>query len=63
MREEDLEGHMVNDTEKAKEEKAKSKEDKANKRAELILERDNQVRQALHLLQTWNIFSKINPQT
>lgn len=63
VREEDLEGHMVNDTEKEKEGKVISEEDKTEKRAKMILERDNQVRQALHLLQTWNIFSKINPKT
>jgi hypothetical protein len=34
-------------------------QEKEDKRAEELIEKDNQVRHAMHLLQTWNIFSKI----
>jgi len=59
MREADLEGHME------KEEPAKEKSDrqdeegKGDDRVKLLLEKDNQVRHAMQLLQTWNIFSQI----
>ena len=55
LREKDLKGHMENDE---AEKQDLSKEDKS-KKAEFLLERDNQVRHALQLLKTWNIFSKI----
>ena len=58
MREEDLNHHMLN--EKAKDSKEKdSEEAEEEKRVKELIEKDNQVRHALHLLQTWNIFSKI----
>jgi len=59
FREEDLKNHMPNEkkqTEKRPEKNGKN--EKANK-AKMLVEKDNQVRHALELLQTWGIFSKI----
>jgi carboxyl-terminal processing protease len=58
MREEDLDHHMSNDTEKSIEKKS-SDLGEEDKRVKELIEKDNQVRHAMHLLQTWNIFSKI----
>ena len=59
MREEDLDHHMSNDTEKSIEKKS-SDLGEEDKQVKELIEKDNQVRHAMHLLQTWNIFSKIN---
>ena len=59
FREEDLKNHMPSEkkqTEKRPEKNGKN--EKANK-AKMLVEKDNQVRHALELLQTWGIFSKI----
>ncbi len=59
LREKDLKGHMLNETTKKDDtETTKNHYDK-DERVKMILEKDNQVRHALQLLQTWNIFSKI----
>ena len=57
IREKDLKGHMENDTQ----EKGGTKLDKDDKDSQMkkMLEKDNQVVQALQLLKTWNIFSQI----
>ncbi len=57
IREKDLKGHMENDTQ-AKESK-KPEENGKDSRIKKILEKDNQVVQAMQLLKTWNIFSQI----
>jgi carboxyl-terminal processing protease len=54
MREEDLDHHMENDSVK---DKVKKKDDEEF--VENLIKRDNQVRHALDLLQSWNVFSKI----
>jgi len=59
LREKDLKGHMPNETEEGEGVNTKGKEGETDKKAKMILERDNQVRHALELLQTWNIFSEI----
>ncbi len=59
IREKDLRGHMANETMKKEEEGKKIDPDDENERVKMILEKDNQVRHALQLLKTWNIFSKI----
>ena len=60
IREEDLKGHMVGEgSEKATTDPKKSETEK-EKKAEELLEKDNQVRQALQLLKSWTVFSKIN---
>lgn len=59
MREEDLEHHMKNETSKANQ-KSKNKKDVQEARTvRSLLKKDNQVRYALELLKTWNIFSRI----
>lgn len=60
VREEDLRGHMPRE---AKEETKNEKEQReTDKRVKMLLEKDNQVRHAVQLLQTWNIFSEIKPK-
>ena len=62
MREKDLKGHMLNDTTDATKEPKKEKEDETSLKVKMLLERDNQVRHALQLLKTWDIFSKMKPE-
>jgi carboxyl-terminal processing protease len=59
LREEDLKGHMLNETGEALDKEKKGGDTEEEERVKLILEKDNQVRYALQLLQTWNIFSQI----
>jgi carboxyl-terminal processing protease len=55
LREKDLKGHMPNESDT----ETKDESDEVDERAEEILERDNQIRHAVQLLQTWGIFSQI----
>ncbi len=61
IREEDLKGHMENDEtggeDTQEEENGNGME--LDEQAEALLERDNQVRHALQLLQGWNVFSRM----
>ena len=50
---------MPNETMKEEGEKTKKESNDEDERVKMILEKDNQVRHALQLLKTWNIFSKI----
>jgi carboxyl-terminal processing protease len=59
LREEDLKGHMLNETGEALDKEKKGGDTEEEERVKVILEKDNQVRYALQLLQTWNIFSQI----
>jgi carboxyl-terminal processing protease len=59
LREKDLKGHMQNHHELPKESEKTEEEKEAERRVKDLIERDNQVRSALQLLQTWNIFSKM----
>lgn len=59
LREEDLEGHMPEENGDDKEATEKAKEIEKDQRARELIEKDNQVRHALQLLQTWTIFSHI----
>ncbi len=60
LRELNLKGHMENDSRKTQEPDAGKEEAKeVDEKAEALLERDNQVRHALQLLQTWEVFSRI----
>ena len=61
MREKDLKGHMLNDTTDAAEEQKEGKKDETALKVKLLLERDNQVRHAVQLLKTWDIFSNMKP--
>lgn len=58
-REKDLKGRMENETRDEEGKNREGKETETEKRVKILLERDNQVRHALQLLQTWNIFSQI----
>jgi carboxyl-terminal processing protease len=59
IREEDLSGHMSNDTTSEGDTLDKEKTD-PDDMAKFLIENDNQVRHALQLLQSWNIFSQID---
>jgi carboxyl-terminal processing protease len=59
LREEDLKGHMPNETGEEPDKKKRGGDTEEEERVKIILEKDNQVRHALQLLQTWNIFSQI----
>ena len=59
IREEDLRGHMIGDSGEKKTKEKKSETDEEKKAREL-LQNDNQVRQALQLLKSWAVFSKIS---
>ncbi|MFZ7113568.1 MAG: S41 family peptidase [Desulfatiglandales bacterium] len=61
IREADLKGHMVNDALEGAPQKEKEEGKEKDDDVKLLLQRDNQVRHAMQLLQTWNIFSKIRP--
>jgi carboxyl-terminal processing protease len=59
IREEDLSGHMSNDSTPEGEPSDKTKTD-PDDMAKFLLENDNQVRHAVQLLKSWNIFSQID---
>jgi len=59
FREKDLKGHMQNQQDGPKEPEKTDEEKETEKRVKTLIERDNQVRSALQLLQTWNIFSQM----
>jgi carboxyl-terminal processing protease len=59
IREKDLKGHMQNDQDQQGEPEKTDEEKESEKRAKMLIEKDNQVRGALQLLQTWNIFSQM----
>ena len=59
LREEDLKGHIPNDIGEEADKKKNEQDMEGDDRVKMLLERDNQVRHALQLLQTWNIFSQI----
>jgi len=60
MREEDLDRHMENDTvDESEEEENGQEEVEAEQRVKELIEKDNQIRHALELLKTWNVFSQI----
>ncbi|MFO7987122.1 MAG: S41 family peptidase [Desulfatiglandaceae bacterium] len=57
IREEDLKGHMVDEDNEAKKTQAESTAD-SDEKIKMLLEKDNQIRQALYLLKSWDIFSR-----
>jgi carboxyl-terminal processing protease len=63
IREKDLKGHMPNHGDEGDDTERTTEEKETDKRVKNLLENDNQVRHALQLLQSWNIFSKINPNS
>lgn len=62
IREEDLKGHMPVEKPEEKEIKEKGEDAEKERMVKMLLEKDNQVRHALELLQTWNIFSNIKTE-
>jgi carboxyl-terminal processing protease len=58
LREKDLKGHMQTEQERPTEPDKTDEEKETEKMVKALIERDNQVRSALQLLQTWNIFSQ-----
>ncbi len=59
IREEDLKGHMRNDEGGGEEEGGEESQSARDEAAVRLLERDNQVRHALQLLETWDVFTRI----
>lgn len=59
IREEDLERHELKETKEDADKEDKAPGDEASEEAGELLDKDNQVRQAWQLLQSWNVFSKI----
>ncbi|MDY6973265.1 MAG: S41 family peptidase [Thermodesulfobacteriota bacterium] len=59
-REEDLEGHMPLENRESADDEPETEKDK---QVEVLLGKDNQVRHALQLLQTWSVFSRIKADT
>ena len=59
LREKDLKGHMENQRDLPTEPEKTEEEKETEKRVKTLIEKDNQVRSALQLLQTWNIFSQM----
>lgn len=60
IREEDLKGHMLEEETLDKKEEEKS-ESIRNEQVTMLIERDNQVRYALQLLESWAVFSQLKP--
>jgi carboxyl-terminal processing protease len=58
LREKDLKGHIPNDSENGDDEK-ESDNNIDDERIKMLMENDNQVRHAVQLLKTWNVFSQI----
>jgi carboxyl-terminal processing protease len=59
VREKDLKGHLPGESGEELDADKRTEEKENDKRAKQLLEKDNQIRQALQLLQTWNIFSQM----
>lgn len=63
IREKDLRGHMENDKDQQSEPEKTDEERETEKRVKMLIEKDNQVRGALQLLQTWNLFSQMKTES
>ena len=57
LRERDLKGHLPGEGGEETDADKRTEEKENDKMAKQLVEKDNQIRQALQLLQTWNIFS------
>jgi len=61
IREENLKGHMPIETDDPPKRSEEESAQEADEKVKTLLENDNQVRQALQLLKSWSVFSKIQP--
>jgi len=59
LREKDLKGHIPNENLQEDEKEEKVEKNNKDERLKLLLEKDNQVQQALQLLKSWNVISQI----
>jgi len=59
LREEDLEGHMLNEAKDSEPGVETYEETEQDRQVRVLLENDNQVRHAVELLKSWRIFSRI----
>jgi carboxyl-terminal processing protease len=59
IREKDLKGHMIQEKGAGPETGSEGEPKDMDRRVKVLLEKDNQVRQALQLLQTWHLFSHL----
>ncbi len=62
MREEDLEGHMENEEYQIKDEEEKEDQGDRESRFRAILDRDNQVQQAIQILKSWNVIARMKTE-
>jgi carboxyl-terminal processing protease len=63
LRERDLKGHLPGEGGEETDADKRTEEKENGKKAKQLVEKDNQIRQALQLLQTWNIFSHIKTES
>lgn len=61
IREENLRGHIPLETDNVTEKAEGGSNREKDEKVKTLLEKDNQVRQALQLLKSWSVFSKIQP--
>jgi len=61
IREENLRGHMPLETDNSTKTPEEGSRQEKDEKVKMLLEKDNQVRQALQLLKSWSVFSKIQP--
>lgn len=61
IREENLRGHIPLETGNSKKTPEEGSSQEKDEKVKMLLEKDNQVRQALQLLKSWSVFSKIQP--
>jgi carboxyl-terminal processing protease len=57
IRERDLKGHLPADSGEENDTEKRTEEKENDKKAKELVEKDNQIREAMQLLQTWNVFS------
>lgn len=63
IREENLKGHMPQETEHPKAAPEEGATEEKDGKVKMLLQKDNQVRQALQLLKSWSVFSKIKAES
>ncbi|HEJ83087.1 MAG TPA: S41 family peptidase [Desulfobacteraceae bacterium] len=61
IREENLRGHFPLETDNSTKTPEEGSNQEKDEKVKTLLEKDNQVRQALQLLKSWDVFSKIQP--
>jgi len=63
LREKDLEGHMLNEMLQEDKKEEKVEQNDTDERLKLLLEKDNQVHQAVQLLKSWDVISQMKTES